>query len=173
MPKIFFLISYFERMILVIKLNNYNYELDFSRIKEMRNKKNLSQKEIADYLHINQSTYSKFELNKATIPIEILNKLSNYYNVSLDYLLKITDNPKIKIINKELYKKKVGENLKKIRKDKKLYQETLAKEIGTSHSLISEYENGKKLVSLTYGYAISKKYNISLDYLYGKKNSST
>ncbi len=172
MPKIFFLIGYFERIILVIKLNKYNYELDFSRIKELRIYNNLSQKEVANYLNINQSTYSKFELNKATIPIEILNKLANYYKVSLDYLLKITDNPKIKIINMDIDKKKVGENLKQIRKDKKLYQETLAREIGTSHSLISEYEHGKKLVSLTYGYAICKKYNISLDYLYGKKNNS-
>lgn len=149
-------------------MKSYNYELDFSRIKDIRIKHNLSQKEIADYLTINQSTYSKFELNKAAIPIELLNKLSNYYNVSLDYLLKITDNPNIKIDNKEIDKRQVGENLKKFRKDHKLYQETLAKEIGTSHSLISEYESGKKLVSLTYGYAICKRFNISLDILYGK-----
>lgn len=116
MPKRFFLTGYFERIILVIKLNNYNYELDFSRIKEIRNERNLSQKEIADYLCINQSTYSKFELNKATIPIEILNKLSNYYNVSLDYLLKITNNPKIKIINKEINKKTSWRKFKKNKK---------------------------------------------------------
>ena len=149
-------------------MKSYNYELDFSRIKDIRLKYNLTQKEMADYLNINQSTYSKFELNKAAIPIELLNKLSNYYNVSLDYLLKITDNPNIKIDNKEIDKRQVGENLKKFRKDHKLYQETLAKEIGTSHSLISEYESGKKLVSLTYGYAICKRFNISLDILYGK-----
>ncbi len=146
----------------------YNYELDFSRIKDLRVSHNLSQQEIANYLQINQSTYSKFELNKATIPIELLNKLANYYHVSLDYLLKISDNPNIDIICFDLDKKQVGENLKKIRKELKLYQETLALEIGTSHSLISEYESGKKLISLTYGYAICKKYHISLDYLYGK-----
>ena len=153
-------------MFLVIIM--YNYELNFSRIKDLRVSHSLSQKEIADYLQINQSTYSKFELNKATIPIELLNKLANYYHVSLDYLLKISDNPNIDIICFDLDKKQVGENLKKIRKELKLYQETLALEIGTSHSLISEYESGKKLVSLTYGYAICKKYHISLDYLYGK-----
>ena len=149
-------------------MNKYNYELDFSRIRDLRINKGLSQQEIANILSINQSTYSKFELNKAVIPIELLNKLSNYYHVSLDYLLKITDNPNIQIENEEIDKKLVGENLKKIRKDKKLYQETLALEIGTSHSLISEYESGKKLVSLTYGYAICKKYGVSLDSLYGK-----
>ena len=153
-------------MFLVIIM--YNYELNFSRIKDLRVSHSLSQKEIADYLQINQSTYSKFELNKATIPIELLNKLANYYHVSLDYLLKISDDPNIDIVNFDIDKKQVGENLKKIRKELKLYQETLALEVGTSHSLISEYESGKKLVSLTYGYAICKKYHISLDYLYGK-----
>lgn len=149
-------------------MNTYNFELDFSRIKDLRAKNNVSQNTIATYLDINQSTYSKFELN-ATIPIEILNKLANYYHVSLDYLLKISDDLGSGIIWKDLDRKLVGENLKKLRKEKKLYQETLAQEIGTSHSLISEYESGKKLVSLTYGYAICKKYDISLDWLYGKK----
>lgn len=138
-------------------MNTYNFELDFSRIKDLRAKNNVSQNTIATYLDINQSTYSKFELNKATIPIEILNKLANYYHVSLDYLLKISDDLGSGIIWKDLDRKLVGENLKKLRKEKKLYQETLAQEIGTSHSLISEYESGKKLVSLTYGYAICKK----------------
>lgn len=150
-------------------MNTYNFELDFSGIKDLRAKNNVSQNTIATYLDINQSTYSKFELNKATIPIEILNKLANYYHVSLDYLLKISDDLGSGIIWKDLDRKLVGENLKKLRKEKKLYQETLAQEIGTSHSLISEYESGKKLVSLTYGYAICKKYDISLDWLYGKK----
>lgn len=150
-------------------MNTYNFELDFSRIKDLRAKNNVSQNTIATYLDINQSTYSKFELNKATIPIEILNKLANYYHVSLDYLLKISDDLGSGIIWKDLDRKLVGENLKKLRKEKKLYQETLAQEIGTSHSLISEYESGKKLVLLTYGYAICKKYDISLDWLYGKK----
>ncbi len=146
--------------------------MDYSRIKEIRIEKNKTQKDIANLLKINQSTYSKFEINKANITIEKLNELANYYHVSLDYLLKITDNPKIRMINKELDKKLIGERLKTIRKEKKLYQDTLAKDIGTGHSLISEYESGKRLISLTYGYAICKKYNISMDYLYGKINKN-
>ena len=142
--------------------------MDYSRIKELRIKNNLPQKDIASYLNISIAAYSQFERMDTLIPIELLNKLANYYHVSLDYLLKITDNPDIQIENKEIDKRIVGENLKKLRKNNKLYQDTLALEIGTSHSLISEYESGKKLVSLTYGYAICKRYQISLDWLYGK-----
>ena len=168
MPKIFFWIVEHEKMWLVIIMNPYNYELDFSRMKDLRLKQNLSQQEVANVLNINQSTYSKFELNKAVIPVELLNKLANYYQVSLDYLLKIADDPHIKVDCQEIDKKVVGENLRNLRKERKLYQGTLALEIGTSHSLISEYESGKKLVSLTYGYAICKRYHVSLDWLYGK-----
>ena len=155
-------------MSLVINMKQYNYEIDYSRIKELRIKSSLTQKNIAEYLKISIAAYSQFERMEILIPIELLNKLANYYHVSLDYLLKISDDPNIDIVNFDIDKKQVGENLKKIRKELKLYQETLALEVGTSHSLISEYESGKKLVSLTYGYAICKKYHISLDYLYGK-----
>ena len=149
-------------------MKQFNYEMDYSRIKSLRIHHHLTQKDLADFLNISIAAYSQFERMDTLIPIELLNKLANYYNVSLDYLLKITNDPKIVIMNKEINKKEVGENLKKLRKERKLYQETLAQEIGTSHSLISEYESGKKLVSLTYGYAICKKYHISLDWLYGK-----
>lgn len=153
-------------------MRSFNYEMDYSRIKNLRLNKKLSQKTIANYLHISIAAYSQFELMTTLITIEKLNELANYYHVSLDYLLKITDNPKIRMINKELDKKLIGERLKTIRKEKKLYQDTLAKDIGTGHSLISEYESGKRLISLTYGYAICKKYNISMDYLYGKINKN-
>ena len=149
-------------------MKQFNYELDYSRIKDLRINNNLTQKDLADYLQISIAAYSQFERMDTIIPIELLNKLANYYHVSLDYLLKITDNPDINVDSEDIDKVKVGENLRNIRKEKKLYQETLAQEIGTSHSLISEYESGKKLVSLTYGYAICKRYGVSLDYLYGK-----
>ena len=152
----------------VIKMKLYNYEMDYSRIKKLRIDKHLTQKDIANYLGVSIAAYSQFERMETLIPIELLNKLANYYQVSLDYLLKISDHASIQIDRLDIDKKQVGENLKKVRKDHKLYQETLAKEIGTSHSLISEYESGKKLVSLTYGYAICKRYHISLDWLYGK-----
>lgn len=143
--------------------------MDYSRIYELRIKKHLTQKNISQFLNISIAAYSQFERMDTLISIEILNKLANYYHASLDYLLKITDDLGNDIIWKDLDRKQVGENLKKVRKDNKLYQETLAQEIGTSHSLISEYESGKKLISLTYGYAICKKYHVSLDWLYGKK----
>ena len=83
-------------------MKQFNYELDYSRIKDLRINNNLTQKDLADYLQISIAAYSQFERMDVIIPIELLNKLANYYHVSLDYLLKITDNPNIRIDNEDI-----------------------------------------------------------------------
>ncbi len=62
-----------------------------NRLKEIREDNDLYQKDIAELIHIDQSNYSKYELEKINIPIEILHKLADYYNTSIDYLLYRTD----------------------------------------------------------------------------------
>lgn len=63
------------------------------RIRGMREDKDISQKEIAAYLNIAQTTYSDYERNKINIPIPILRKLALYFDTSIDYLLELTDEP--------------------------------------------------------------------------------
>lgn len=65
-----------------------------NRLKELREDKDLYQKDIADYLKIDQSNYSKYELEKVNIPIECLRLLADYYNTSVDYILYRTDERK-------------------------------------------------------------------------------
>lgn len=66
----------------------------FTRIRDLREDRDEKQKNIADYLGIKQTTYSKYELGRINIPIEMLIKLADYYNVSLDYLVGRSQNPK-------------------------------------------------------------------------------
>ena len=151
----------------------FNYAIDYSRIKDIRIKNNLTQQQMANFLNIQKPTYTQFEnMKRELFPIIKFSEIANYFNVSMDYLLKLSDNSKIDLDNKNIDAKEVGKRLKEIRKENKLYQDTLAKSIGSSVALISEYENGKRLISLTFGYAICKKYNISMDYLYGKTNKN-
>lgn len=63
-----------------------------NRLKEIREDKDLTQKEIAKMLKIDQSNYSKYELEKINIPIETLKTLADFYQTSTDYLLYRTDN---------------------------------------------------------------------------------
>lgn len=65
-----------------------------NRLKELREDKDLYQKDIADYLKIDQSNYSKYELEKVNIPIEYLRFIANYYNTSVDYILYRSDERK-------------------------------------------------------------------------------
>ena len=76
--------------------------MNISRLKEIREDRDIYQKDIALYLNIKQQQYSEYEIGKRLIPINYLSKLADYYNVSIDYLLGKTDiskpYPKSKIL---------------------------------------------------------------------------
>lgn len=59
----------------------------FENIRNLREDSDKKQQELADYLHIKQTTYSKYELGKINIPIDVIIRLADYYHVSVDYLL--------------------------------------------------------------------------------------
>jgi transcriptional regulator with XRE-family HTH domain len=61
------------------------------RIRNLREDKDLTQKDMAEALSVAQTTYSDYELGKLNIPIPILIKLSKYFETSIDYLLGLTD----------------------------------------------------------------------------------
>ena len=62
-----------------------------TRIKNLREDNDLTQKQLSKFLNISQVTYSYYELNKRSIPLEVLCKLADFYNTSIDYLLYRTD----------------------------------------------------------------------------------
>ncbi len=59
----------------------------FHNIRNLREDNDKTQTELADFLNVKQTTYSKYELGKINIPIEVFMKLADYYDVSVDYLL--------------------------------------------------------------------------------------
>lgn len=59
----------------------------FENIRNLREDHDKTQAEIAEILHIKQTTYSKYELGKINIPVEVFLTLADYYNISVDYLL--------------------------------------------------------------------------------------
>lgn len=61
------------------------------RIRDLREDNDLTQKEIADYLMCDQSLYSKYEREERDIPLALTIKLAQYYNVSVDYIVGLTD----------------------------------------------------------------------------------
>lgn len=69
--------------------------MTYRRIRDLREDRDLTQKEMAQILNCSQQAYSNYELGQRDIPTDILIKLSNFYHVSVDYILGITNNPNI------------------------------------------------------------------------------
>ena len=65
----------------------------FRRIRDLREDRDLTQKEMAEYLKIHQTTYSDYEIGNLNIPVDILIKLADFYNTTIDYLVERTDDP--------------------------------------------------------------------------------
>ncbi len=61
------------------------------KLKNLREKNNITQKTVAELLNINQNLYCMYENEYQVIPLKHLNTLSNYFNVSLDYLFGFTN----------------------------------------------------------------------------------
>ena len=69
-------------------------KLPYERIRNLRIDSNLTQSDIAKRLNLKQNTYSQYEIGSLKYPIEVLIKLADFYQTSIDYLLELTDNPK-------------------------------------------------------------------------------
>lgn len=66
----------------------------YQRIRDMREDRDLKQRQVAEFLNCSQQVYSNYELGQRDIPTDVLIRLSEYYGVSVDYLLGLTNNPK-------------------------------------------------------------------------------
>lgn len=69
--------------------------MQFVRIRNLREDKDLTQSYIASILHCSQRTYSYYESGEHDIPTETLIKIADFHGVSIDYLLERTDNKEL------------------------------------------------------------------------------
>ena len=63
----------------------------YQRIRDLREDRDMTQKQMADILHCSQQVYSNYELGQRDIPTELLIRLSRIHGVSVDYILGLTD----------------------------------------------------------------------------------
>ena len=144
--------------------------MNFERLSFLREDNDLSQSEMGKILNINRVSISNWEHGKEIIPLKKLNEYSNYFGVSIDYLLNLTDKKNysnginIQTINKN----DVGNNIKIIREKNNISQNKLSKFLNTTSSTVSAYESGKTLILTSFAYQICKEFNVSMDWLCGK-----
>lgn len=65
----------------------------YKRIRELREDNDLTQKKVGEAINLPKRTYAYYESGQRMIPPEVLCALADFYHVSVDYLLGLTDNP--------------------------------------------------------------------------------
>ena len=147
--------------------------MNFSKLAILRNKKEISQREMAKILKVSKSTYARWETQEEIIPLYHLTNFCEYFKVSMDYILGISNINKYHNYDykKKIDKTTIGNNIKLVRKKNKLTQKDLAKILNTSQSTISAYENGKTLVLTAFIYSLATQFNLSVDKLCGRNKN--
>lgn len=136
-------------------------------ISRLRTKNNLSVKDMANYLGIGITPYKCFEANQRPMSIKELNTLSNYFKVSLNALLGLSNN--LDAPNSfDIDYKYLKFSLKYLRKINKFTQKDLAKALNVTAYTISHYEKYPEEVKADYLRAFALKFHISVDYICGK-----
>lgn len=83
-------ITYFKFYIIKLKGGG----LMFQRVRNLREDKDLTQKQIGQLLNMSQTGYNQYEIGKNDIPTRVLIQLAKFYNTSVDYILELTDETK-------------------------------------------------------------------------------
>ncbi len=131
------------------------------RLKELRFKKNIKQKELADLLGVSQAQVSRYENYQDQPSYEVIEKMAEILDVSPEYLLGKESKSELKADFKERIKELIGE--------KSLRQ--IAKESGISASSLSLYMTDKRKPTLEAIELLSRYFSVSVDYLLGKTDT--
>lgn len=143
--------------------------IKFKRIADLRIDNDLFQKEVAEALKVNKNTYPHWESGLYEIPLDIIDKLSLFYNVSIDYITGLSDdkNKSYKKLNYDLLSKRI----KEIRRENHLSQTQINYKIKEITQMnISRYENGITPIPFSKLYLFAREFDVSIDYLMGKTN---
>lgn len=142
--------------------------MDMKRIIDLREELEITQEDISNRLGCTRSAYSLWEINKNTIPLYYLNKLSNEYDINIDYLVGLSNDKNISFNKVEIDRKLLGERIRQARKSINYTQDKLAKKLNTTHSVISAYESGKTAVPTLFIIEIAKITNKTLNWFLNK-----
>ncbi len=145
--------------------------MEFEQIRILRENKDLKQREIAEALNVERSTYTGWETGRELIPLRKLNDLCEFHKVSFDYITGLSNsNNYEENSEKNINIGKLSINLKKLRENENLKQKDLCLLLNISSSSYSEYESGKVLIPTLFLYKIAMTYNYSIDWILGKKD---
>lgn len=141
--------------------------INFTRLKDIRENADISQKEMASILKVKRSTYSLWELGINIIPLSYIVSFADYFNYTIDYCLGLT-NIKNCPNKKGLDLIVLGNHMKEIRLKNNLSQENIADSLKVTQACIVRYEKGLVCISTSNLYKFCKEFKVSMSYICGK-----
>lgn len=107
------------------------------RLEDLRDEKDLLKKDVTKAIGIVESVYSEWENEKLSIPTKRIYQLSEYYEVNIDYMMKLTDKRIHIKTNNEINLDIVSKRLKEVRKSLKMTLRDLAEKYNISSSVVN------------------------------------
>lgn len=148
--------------------------MNTERLHDLREYNGFYQREVADAVGVTRTFYSLWESGINIIPLKYLVKISQFYHVSMDYIIGLSEEKNL--VNNKMVKLNLidmGERLKLVRLENDLTLKELSKILNTGVANLSRYENGKNTILTSFAYQICKKYGISLDWLCGMSDKKS
>lgn len=142
-----------------------------NRLKDLREDKDLKQKDVAEILNIARSTYSEYEIETKEISIPNIIKLSYFYNTSADYIFYRTDisSP----YPRKNYEHTYQNNLKSLRLKNIKTQKATALDLNIPLKSYIKYENSKTRLNIQLIKSFADYYKTSIDYIIGLTDEIT
>jgi len=145
--------------------------IKFKRINDLRVDNDLTIKEMAGIVGITIDNFFDYANGRSNFPLDKMNVFVNYFKTNFDYVTGLSDD-KIEV-GGDIDLIKLKKRLKEVRKENKLSQDDIAKEIGDRQSTYWNYESGDSIIPISKLYLLAKYYNVSIDYFIGKCDDKT
>lgn len=142
------------------------------RFKEERKKKNLTQQGLASLFHLDKSSISRYENGHQVPEMETLIKLSNFFEVSIDYLLGKTDNRNSDTDLEVSVGDNFGKRLKQLMDSRNISAMKLSEDLNIHRGSLSNWETGKRKPDSEMLLKIANYFDVSVDYLLGNENKT-
>lgn len=138
------------------------------KLKKLREQKQLTQLELAKDLNISKTSIANYESGTRKVPLDIIVKISNYFNVSVDNLLGLN------FLNKANNEQDIntGKELKKLRENNQLSLMEMSKELDIDVSSLANFETGVSKVPIDILIKFATYFNVSIDDLVGIHNEN-
>jgi transcriptional regulator with XRE-family HTH domain len=162
----YILCNSFEKDSLSVNSNNIHNEELSKRIKMRREALNMTQDQLVDFLNVKKDLVIEFENGNVLPNANILKNLSAILRTSADYLIGVTNDPKV-------YQKLFIDRLKDIMINLNITKEVLAKEIMVSDETMEKYLDGSLSPDIETLKRIAKSLNTTADYLIGLNDKSS